>query len=104
MMIDNTAIMETILERVRKLPEGHYLDVRTYKRNRYVFIVKQREEEFVIIEHGYADNRFTIRAEKLKKELTTIFRREFPRSHKIRLYTMGKFADEEALTIRRKIL
>jgi hypothetical protein len=103
-MIDKTTILDSVLERARKLPEGHYLDMRTYKRNRSVLIIKQSEEEFAIIEQGYVSNRSTVKAEKLKKELSVILRREFPRSHKVRLYTMGKFTEEEAANIRRKII
>jgi hypothetical protein len=103
-MIDKTTILESVLERAGRLPEGHYLDMRTYKRNRSVLIIKKSGDEFLIIEHGYASHRFTVRAEKLRRELKDILRREFPRSHKIRLYTMGEFLEEQAVNIRRKTL
>jgi len=103
-MIDKTTILDSVLERARKLPGGHYLDMRTYKRNRSVLIIKQSEEEFTIIERGYISNKFVVSAEKLKKELRIVLKREFPRSRKIRLYTMGKYTEEEAANICRKIL
>ena len=39
-MIDKEKILDTVTERLKNLPVGHYLDLRTYKRNRSVIIVK----------------------------------------------------------------
>jgi hypothetical protein len=101
-MIDKEKILDTVTERLENLPVGHYLDLRTYKRNRSVIIVKQSENNLLIIEDGFSKEKFCINSEKLKKLLTTLLRKEFPRSHKIRLYVMGKFVEEETPT--RKIL
>jgi hypothetical protein len=103
-MIDKTKIIDTVLERLEKLPLGHYLDLKTYKRNRTVIIVKIDEKKLMVIEDGYFKDRFLIKPDKLKKLLKTLLKREFPRSKKIRLYVMGKFVDEEALNTKRKIL
>jgi hypothetical protein len=102
-MIDKTKIIDTVCERIEKLPVGHYLDIRPYKRNRSVIIVKM-EKELLIIENGYFKERFLVKPEKLKKVLKTLLRKEFPRSRKIRLYVMGRFADGEALNVIRKTL
>jgi hypothetical protein len=101
-MIDKEKILDTVTERLENLPVGHYLDLRTYKRNRSVIIVKQSENNLLVIEDGFSKEKFRINSEKLKKLLTTLLRKEFPRSHKIRLYVMGKFIEEETPT--RKIL
>jgi hypothetical protein len=103
-MIDKTKILDTVLERLEKLPLEHYLDLKTYKRNRTVIIVKIDEKKLMVIEDGYFKDRFLIKPDKLKKLLKTLLKREFPRSKKIRLYVMGKFVDEEALNTKRKIL
>jgi hypothetical protein len=103
-MIDKTKIIDTVLERLEKLPLGHYLDLKTYKRNRTVIIVKIDEKKLMVIEDGYFKDRFLIKPDKLKKLLKTLLKKEFPRSKKIRLYVMGKFVDEEALNTKRKIL
>ena len=97
-------LIETVTERLEKLPIGHYLDVRTYKRNRSVLIVKMSEDDLLIIEDGFFKERFYIKTEKLKKLLAALLRKEFLRSHKIRVYVMGKFTEEEAENTRRKIL
>ena len=103
-MIDKDKIIETVRERLKKLPVGHYLDLRTYKRNRSVIIVKKGEENLLVIENGYYQERFHLKEDKLNKLLKTLVRKEFPRSNKIRLYVMGNFKEDEALKIKRKVL
>ena len=103
-MIDKSKIIETVLERLRNLPTGHYLDLQTYKRNRSVIIAKMAENDLLIIENGYFRERFRLKPNNLKKALKTILRKEFPRSRKIRLYVMGRFSEKEALRTKRKVL
>ena len=103
-MIDKTKIIDTVCERLKKLPLGHYIDLKTYKRNRTVIIVKIDEKKLLVIEDGYFKDRFLIKSDKLKKLLKILLKKEFPRSKKIRLYVMGKFVDEEALNTIRKII
>lgn len=103
-MLDKSKIIETVHERLKNLPTGHYLDLRTYKRNRSVIIAKMGEDDLLIIENGYFRERFRLKPEKLKKTLKTILNKEFPRSRKIRLYVMGRFTEEEALRTKRKVL
>ena len=103
-MIDKTKIIDTVCKRLKKLPLGHYIDLKTYKRNRTVIIVKVDEKKLLVIEDGYFKDRFLIKSDKLKKLLKILLKKEFPRSKKIRLYVMGKFVDEEALNRIRKII
>jgi len=94
-MIDKTQIIETVSEKLKKLPVGHHLDLRTYKRNRSVIIVKITDDDLLVIEDGFFKDIFQVNSDKLKKLLMTILKKEFPRSHKIRLYVMGKFIEGE---------
>lgn len=103
-MIDKTKIIDAVCQRLEKLPLGHYLDLKTYKRNRTVMIVKVDVKKVLVIEDGYFNEKFLITPDKLKKLLKTLLRKEFPRSQKIRLYVMGKYEDEAASNIRRKVL
>jgi hypothetical protein len=104
-MIDKTNIIPAVLERLQTLPAGHYLDVRTYKRNRYVFFVKKGEDEFLIIENGYFQERFEkVPMKKIKKLFKTLLKKEFPRSTKIRVYNMGEYNEETAENTQRKVL
>ena len=103
-MIDKSKIIETVLEKVKNLPPGDCLDLRTYKRNRSVIIAKMSEDDLLIIENGYFREKFRLKPEKLKKALKAMVRKEFPRSRKIRLYVMGRFSEKEALHTKRKVL
>ena len=76
-MIDKSKIIETVHERLRNLPTGHYLDLQTYKRNRSVIIVKMAEDDLLIIENGYFREKFRLKSEKLNKTLKTIVRKEY---------------------------
>jgi len=103
-MIDKTKLIETVLQRVAHLATGHYLDIRTYKRNRCVVIVKNAGEEFTVIVNGYCREKIQVKSGKLEKALSAIFRREFPRSNKIRLYSMGEFTEDTFGSLKRKII
>lgn len=103
-VIDKTRIVDTVLERLKTLPTSHYLDLRTYKRNRSVLIHKVGEDDLLIIESGYFDDRFRVKPEKLRKLLKTLMKKEFPRSRKVRLYVLDKFPEDEGLDTGRKIL
>jgi hypothetical protein len=103
-MIDKTKIIDVVTERLKNLPTGHYLDLRTYKRNRSILIVKMDEDDLLIIEDGFFKERFRINSDKLRKLLSALLKKEFPRSHKIRLYPMGRFMEKEMQNIKRKVL
>jgi len=100
-MIDKTQIIDTVCERLKALPVSHCLDLRTYKRNRSVMIVKQGEEDLLVVENGFFKERFTVKREKLRKLLKTLLKKEFPRSRKIRLYVLDNFEESEALNTRK---
>ncbi|MFW9996587.1 MAG: hypothetical protein ACFFD4_31370 [Candidatus Odinarchaeota archaeon] len=101
-MIDKTNILSALLERLDKLPVGHHLDVRPYKRNRSVMVVRKSERMYEIIEEGFFSECFSVEASKLKKTLRAVIKKEFPRSHKIRVYAMGVYSEEDSDSIERK--
>ncbi len=87
-MLDISAAIPNILQRLEKIPVGHCLDLRTFKRNRSVIIVKREKEYFEIIENGFYQDRFQVEKDKLKKTLKNLLKKEFPRSNKIRVYKL----------------
>ena len=103
-MIAKTAIITTVLERLKNLPIDHYLDLRTYKRNRSVIIVKKCEDNFLVIEDGYQHEQFLVQRGKIKKLLKNLLKKEFPRSRKVRLYTMGEYSPEKVKLNLRKVI
>lgn len=103
-MIDKTTIQKTLIQRLEKLPQGHAVEIVTYKRNRGAVFVRHKEG-FMIIEHGYNEERFEdVPLSRVEKMLKTLLKREFPRSTKIRLYTLGEFDEAAWRDTRRKVL
>ncbi len=101
-MIDKDVFIKTLLEKARKLPVGHYLDVRSYKRNRTVFLIREAEDRYHVIENGFFRDEFQVAFAEIRQLFKKILKREFPRSHKIRLYAMGLYDTNKAGKIKRK--
>ncbi|MDD4732139.1 MAG: hypothetical protein PHX58_09425 [Desulfovibrio sp.] len=89
-MINKATALEDVLRRLDKLPKLHCLDLRTYKRNRSLLIRRLDGEEFEVWEDGYALERHTSNRKGMRRLLKTLFKREFPRSTKLRLYQLGQ--------------
>jgi hypothetical protein len=100
-MIDKTNIIEAVMVRLKNMPVGHYIDLRTYKRNRSVMIIKNTEDNMLVVEEGYSKEQFQVQSDKLKKLLAALLRKEFPRSRKIRLYSMGSFTKKQDINARK---
>ena len=103
-MIAKTAIISEILTRLKKLPQGHYLDVRTYKRDRGIFIIRRSDDMFEVIEDGFYQDEFRVPFARMRNVLKTLLKKEFPRSRKIRLYAMGEYCPQKAASIGRKVI
>lgn len=101
-MIDKSAFIKTILEKALVMPIGHYLDIRSYKRDRGLFFIRKKENHFHIIEKGFFEGTFDLPHEELRPFFKKVLKREFPRSHKIRVYNMGTYIEEKANKIKRK--
>jgi len=99
-MIDKATAIPTIMNKLKKLPIGHAIDLRTYKRNRSVVIARTGEDEFDVVQKGYQEDRFLIPLSKMKKLLKNLLKKEFPRSTKMRLYDLGESAAD--VHIKRK--
>ncbi|XPV76827.1 MAG: hypothetical protein ACNI27_02585 [Desulfovibrio sp.] len=100
-MIDKSSAISTIKQKLTKLPVGHCLDLRTYKRDRSVVIRKDDENTYLFIVNGFSKERITVSVKKLERTLKGLLKKEFPRSNKIRLYDLGKTDANEASTVKR---
>ncbi|WP_419778484.1 hypothetical protein [Maridesulfovibrio sp.] len=85
-MIDKSSAIETVLRKLKKISLGHGLDLRTYKRDRSVVILRTGENAYTVIEDGFDQERFNEDFKGLKKLLKKLLKKEFPRSNKIRVY------------------
>ncbi len=104
-MIDKSSSVSTILDRLDKLPLGHCLEIRTYKRNRRVLFHRAEKDAWNVLQDGFAKDLFeNVALEKMRKLLQNLLRKEFPRSTKIRLYALGPCDPKETSTLERKVL
>ncbi len=85
-MIDIAGAIPTITTKLKKLPIGRGLDLRTYKRDRSVIILRMAEDVYEIRENGFETNLFKTNLKEMKKVLKALLKKEFPRSNKIRVY------------------
>lgn len=93
-MLEVTALIPAVLAKLDKLPRGHALDLRTYKRNRSVIIRREDDENFLFVENGFYQEHFTVSKDKVKKTLQKMLKKEFPRSRKVRVYDLGAWDEE----------
>jgi hypothetical protein len=87
-MIGKDNLIEDLLRRLRKLPVGECLEVRSYKRDRGFLLVRQGDDRFRLVEDGFEQADLALAASDLKRTLRTVVKREFPRSHKLRVYNL----------------
>ncbi len=95
-MNDKASIIPHVMERLDKLEKGQCLDMRTFKRNRSVAIICTGKDNFTVMERGFHEETWEdLTAEKIKRLLKTLLKREFPRSNKIRLYMLDSFENAD---------
>ncbi|MCG8532070.1 MAG: hypothetical protein MI749_15595 [Desulfovibrionales bacterium] len=93
-MTSKQTAIEAVLKRMKKLPVGHCIDMRSFKRNRSVAIICTGEDSFRVVEDGFYQEVWDNQdAEKVKRILKTMLKKEFPRSNKIRIYTLDSYGD-----------
>ena len=87
-MIDRSNAIPAILTRLRKVPVGSGIELRTFKRDRSVIILRVDEDSFSVREKGFVFETFSTDLKGMRKLLKTLLKREFPRSNKIRVYEL----------------
>ena len=85
-MLDITTLIPTVITRLKTLAVNDCIDLRTYKRDRSVVILKTAEDSFRIIEDGFFKDEMVTDIAKMPKLLKALVKKEFPRSNKVRLY------------------
>ena len=64
---------------------GASLQLLTWKKDRSVLLIKNEDDQIRVLERGFQENDYLVENKKLKQLLKKLLKREFPRSHKIRL-------------------
>ncbi|WP_027180317.1 hypothetical protein [Maridesulfovibrio bastinii] len=98
-MIDKVTAVETVIEKLQKLSDGHSIDLRSYKRDRSLIFVKINNREILILEDGYEKKKHIVSLDVIRRKLKNLIKKEFPRSRKLRLYSLGQF--DESLKDRK---
>ena len=88
-MIDKAGAIPTIMTRLKQLPVGGGLDLRTYKRDRSVRIRRTADDEYSVVEDGFSRETFRTDIKGMRRLLKALLKKEFPRSNKIRVYETG---------------
>jgi hypothetical protein len=90
--------IDTVLHEVKRYLknccEGGGLEIMSYKRNRTVAIIRHGNRKVLVREEGYQSKEWLLGEDDLPKKLKSLFKREFPRSRKLRLC---KFDNPEQL-------
>ncbi len=95
-MNDKATIIPAVIGRLSKLQHGQCLDMRTFKRDRSVAIIRTGDDSFTVVERGFHEETWEfLTVEHIKKLMKTLLKREFSRSNKIRLYTLDSFEDAD---------
>lgn len=83
MLLAKGRVLQETLARLSKIAEGEALLLRTYKKDRSVYVIRRNKGAIQICERGFVNNDFRVLEGKVKKILKTLCRREFPRSNKV---------------------
>ena len=84
-MLDKATAATEVMRRLRKMQAGDSLELLTWKKDRSLLLIKRSGDEVEVYESGFLEEEYRIEFRKLKKLLKTLLKREFPRSHKIRI-------------------
>lgn len=82
----DSAIQHTLRLLKKAEPQGGVV-LFSYKRNRKISIKKEETSSFLVVEQGYDNKEWSLPFKELSKLLKALFKREFPRSRKIRIMT-----------------
>ncbi len=93
-LVNIDTVFHEIKRILRRSNEKGGVEILSYKRNRTVAIIKEENGRVTVREKGYQENEWVFTEEELPRKLKSIFKREFPRSRKLRLF---KFSDPKQL-------
>ena len=93
-LVNIASVLADTRRLIKKTAPPGGVELLSYKRNRGIAIIKKDATHLELREHGYLDQELTIAESRLPKVLSTMIKREFPRSRKVRL---KKFADPKEL-------
>ncbi len=100
-LVNIESALRKVLQTLKKLEKEKGLEILSYKRNRGLTVIKKDENLFWIRERGYLDQEVLVTDRELQRLLKSIMKREFPRSRKVRVYSLS---GQDAVGLKRKKL
>jgi|Deesub1362B_J571_1020462.scaffolds.fasta_scaffold00302_17 hypothetical protein len=85
-LINIDAALKKVIQQVKRLSFGEAVEVLSYKRNRGITLLLREDGSVYVREHGYREKEFFTTQDDLPRLLKSLFKIEFPRSRKIRIY------------------
>lgn len=74
-----------VLRLLAKADPPFGLELLSFKRDRSVAVFRLSDERYLLVEHGFIRQECIVEAAGLPRLLKVVLKREFPRSHKVRL-------------------
>src|SRR6056297_2968810 len=88
-LVNTETVWKQLEATLDKLGVEQGLEILSYKRNRGVSLLKMDGDTFQVRERGYREEECILHREELPKKLKVMLKREFPRSRKLRVYTVA---------------
>jgi hypothetical protein len=78
---------------MKKMHPPQALALLSYKRDRGLIILFRENNEYEVREYGFNNQETVVKSERIGRLLKTIIKREFPRSHRVRLLKLASLKD-----------
>lgn len=85
-LVNIESALKQAVSRLSRMPPPEGLEILSYKRNRSVYLMRKDEGSILIRERGFVEQELVVGLDELQKKLKPIFKTEFPRSRKVRIY------------------
>lgn len=89
MLVDTSTVISVVLARLKKCGLGETVELLTWKRDRSLCIRKEGKDVFLVVEKGFVCDAWRGEGRQLARHLKRTLKREFPRSHKVRMHVIG---------------
>jgi hypothetical protein len=100
-LVNIDSAMRILWQKLEKLRPPQGIELLSYKRNRSIVVLLLAENVVLVRERGYRDTELVMEKKSLQRHLKALFKYEFPRSRKVRMY---QIEDPSELEIARKKL
>ena len=88
-LVNIDSVIRTLVQKLKKLSPPQGIELLSYKRNRSVTVLWQKDGLLTVRERGYHEENFLVERSALQKLIKSLIKREFPRSRKLRLYQVA---------------